>query len=450
MKNIYKYAFMAVLSLSLVNCSNGDDYGTPASLKDCVTWETNTSINDLHNARTDAFYSPTKDSIFEGYVVSSDEGGNFYKLISLVSLDNTKGMSIAVDEYNLYTKFEPGRKVFINLKNMDFQKAGSFTVGLNAGQVYESTSGPRIGRIPMVYLKEVMVASCDKVNEERLVKHLTINEAKNDAYLNQLIEFDAVQFADSSLGTTYFSAEMSGASASATDHRITDRSGSELIVRVSSYSKFAKDAIPTGSGKVRGVMTKYNGNYQFMLRTIEDVKITDGRIDETVYLNSVNETFESFAVNNAVFVDYKNQPIQGGRTWQVKSFSNNKYIQLNAFANNAVVPAHTYFAIPVNFDTVSTLEFSSLFGFDNGNPIKVYYTNDFIPGNLASANKVDITSNFTFVAGPSTTYASVFTPSGLYTFPTSLSGNGYVIFEYNNIDQPTISSTVQLDNIKIQ
>jgi len=46
----------------------------------------------------------------EAYVTSSDEGGNFYKSISMVSTDGSTGFSMPVDNYNLYTEFEPGKK----------------------------------------------------------------------------------------------------------------------------------------------------------------------------------------------------------------------------------------------------------------------------------------------------------------------------------------------------
>ena len=45
-------------------------------------------------------------SIPKAYVTSSDEGGNFYKSISMMSLDGTKGFSMPVDNYNLFNEFE--------------------------------------------------------------------------------------------------------------------------------------------------------------------------------------------------------------------------------------------------------------------------------------------------------------------------------------------------------
>ena len=112
---------------TLFSCVNGDDYGTPNLSNDCVTIAKTKEVSDITNIATATTVQYTTDEnltdYIEAYVTSSDEGGNFYKSISMMSLDGLKGFSMPVDNYNLYTEFEPGRKVTIKLdKNRYYNK----------------------------------------------------------------------------------------------------------------------------------------------------------------------------------------------------------------------------------------------------------------------------------------------------------------------------------------
>ena len=444
MKKILKYALIAAISISLSNCANGDDYGTPNLDADCVSLTTTATINDLNNNTVaEQFYNIDTDEIIEGYVVSSDEGGNFYKTVSIVSTDNTTGLAIALDAYNLYNRFEPGRKVYINLNGLDYQRATSYTNGLNIGKVYQANNGPRIGRIDNVFIDDAVKVSCDKVNEDQLVKHLTLDQAKNDQYLNQLIEIDAVQFTNRSLGHTYFDIALKAyAEATAIDHIITDTNGSTLIVRVSEFANFAHLDVPSGNGKIRGVMTKYGSTYQFMIRTAADVKF-DGVRDNTTI-----ENFESFMQDNSVFPNYLNIKVVGKNDWYVKTFGGNKYIQARkvAAANETIA----YFAMPYDFNLFTKLSFQSLYGYMVGvtrQPLKVYYSTNFDQNNIAGSTLVDITNSFALSDYTGSDWGT-FVNSGTHTF-TGVSGQGHVIFAYQ-ADANNLRPAVQVDNIKFE
>ena len=60
------------------------------------------------------------DVVIEGYVVSSDKSGNIYKSISIQDKyeNPTAAIKIAVDQTDLYTKYNVGRKVYVNLKGL--------------------------------------------------------------------------------------------------------------------------------------------------------------------------------------------------------------------------------------------------------------------------------------------------------------------------------------------
>lgn len=443
MKKLKLVLTTAVLA-SLVGCVNGDDYGTPDLSNDCVTIAKTKEVSDVTNIATATAVPYTTDETLtdyiEAYVTSSDEGGNFYKSISLMSLDGTKGFSMPVDNYNLYTEFEPGRKVTVKLdKNRYFNKQYGSTV---IGSSYEGG----VGRISGAEYKNVILRSCEEINENDIVKNLTISAAKNDQYLNMLIEFDAVQFTDISVGKKYYDASVNSIGG-ATNHTITDVDGNTIIVRVSEYAVFANNTIPSLNGKIRGVLTKYNSDYQFMIRTINDVNLTNQR------LNPVIENFESFATNTAAFPNYLNLKVLGTNDWFVGSFSGNKYLQ--ARKGNSTGATKIFFVMPYNFDMHTKVSFKTLYGYmsQTSTPImKVYYSTNFNSAN-PTANLVDITSSFTFSNHTGTGWASTFTNSGVHTF-TGMSGQGHIIFAY---DVAATSNTTaesrpgaQIDNILFQ
>ena len=111
-------------------------------------------------------------------------------------------------------------------------------------------------------------------------------------------------------------------------------------------------------------------------------------------------------------------------------------------------PNKTYLAMPVDFTAANTISFKTKDGYNNGNVLKVYYSTNYVPGsNMGQATLVDITSNFTIASGTVTGYATSFTNSGSYAIPTTVTGNGFLIFEYSGTS--TITTTMQIDDIVV-
>ena len=456
MKN-YKLIVTTLILATFSSCVNSDEFGVPNLSNECVTIAKTKEVSDITTLATATTVpyttSETVVDYIEAYVTSSDEGGNFYKSISMMSLDGLKGFSMPVDNYNLYTEFEPGRKVTIKLdKNRYFNKQhGSTVIGssYNAG----------VGRVSGVEYKNVILRSCTDVNENDIKKNLTIAAAKNDQYLNMLIEFDAVQFTDASLGKKYYDATLNSFGG-ATNHEISDQFGNKVILRVSEFATFASNAVPSQNGRIRGVMTKYNSDYQFMIRTLKDVELINSRLDidlyppiggtAIVYDATLNEPFTSYTTNNQqIFPKYINDAAVGSRYWQRKVFGGNTYIQMSSFGGTPEAN-RSLFIVPVNMTTANTLSFKTKDGFNNGAVLKVYYTTNYVPGTqISSATLNNITSSFTIASGTVTGYATNFTNSGTYTIPASVTGNGFFVFEYVGNGSGGATTTMQIDDIVI-
>jgi hypothetical protein len=466
MKNIFLKSILILTIFSGIfsSCINSDDYSTPENTlttSELTTTTTPEAVNALATIAAGTqtpIFQYTADDIIEGYVTSSDEAGTFFKSISFQTLPvggaAPTGFSVPINVSTLYGRgFTPGRKVFIKLKGLYIGKVfGS----LQIGSLYEGT----IGRISEFEWKNHLFPSVIKVAESQLVRTLTIADAYTDANQNTLIELDLVQFADGSFNRTYYDVDSGGG---ATNHLLTSTNGgTQNIIRFSSFAPFTGKQVPTGSGKIRGVLSKFNTDFQFVVRYESDIKLVNPRADvnppivgnNLLYLGNFTENFESYTAGSATtgqnnFPKYVNDPVIGSKTWRARTASNNKYIEMSSFGSPSE-KNRTLFIVPVNMTAASTLSFQSRSGFYNGETLKVYYSTNYVPGGLISAaSLVNITSNFAISTASSAT--ATFTNSGIYTIPATVTGNGFFIFEYtgSGISTPALTTNMQIDNITV-
>ena len=435
MKNL-KLILATALFSTLFSCINNDNYSEPDLTGECADLTATKTIQDVALVATSTaqLWDSNTDSIMEAYVTSSDEGGNFYKSVSMISIDGTKGFSMPIDAYNLYTKYEPGRKVYINLNGRHFAN-NTQTSTLEIGSLY---NGTQVGRVSGIEYEAAVKRGCTKVSEETLVNHMTIAQAKNNANLHKLIEFDAVQFADESLGKTYFDKTLNPSPTwTATNHIIKDASGASIIVRVSEFATFSTKSIPSGNGKIRGVLTKYNNDYQFMIRTENDVKLTNDR---------VVPLFEESFANFAAWTKYS---VTGAQVWVVDPTYGNPgaCAKMTGFAssvNNANEDWLISPAINLSAVTSATLTFDNVCKFA-GNDIEVFISSNYSgSGAPSAATWTPLTANLdTNVTG-----SYIWKPSGAINI-SALTGNSNVRVAFKYTSTSTASKTWEIDNVKV-
>ena len=455
MKNYFKN-LVALFSLLVLSASCVDESFKDPEFGNCVSpgLVKNKEVTQVYTASTAATQNYTADDIVEAYVISSDEGGNFYKSMYFQPTDGSRGFNLSMDEISMYLKtgFQTGNKVFLKMKGLAYANPSSFARGLIFGA--PPTDIFAVDRIAAGDYTKYLVPSCNAVSEDAIVKNLTLTQAASDTYINTLVEFDNVQFAEESVGGTYDPNREDTFDAS-----INITNGTQnFVVRTSRYATFAGSEVTGLRGKIRGVMTKYNGTYQIILRTLRDVKMTLPRLDFSPAIGgtnitfpvTLNETFESYPITSSgmAFPNYVNDAFVGSRYWDVKSFSNNKYIQMTAF--NSGGTNRTFLFMPITFTPGYKFNFKSKDGFNNGPVLRVYYIKaaDYTPGTAVNtANLVDITSSFNIATGTASGYATNFTNSNNFVIPSSLTGTGFFVFEY--LGNPTDSTTIQLDDVKV-
>ena len=435
-----KQAVIAVMiSTFFVGCVKDSDYDVPNT--DCI--ETSLvktkEVNQIPAGLIVAQY--VYDDVIEAYVTSSDRGGNFYKSISFQTLDGSAGFSVPVDVTNTYVNFEPGRKVLIKMKDLYTDSPTlEGPIGMRIGGLYidPQDGSSAVGRLNFSQFGKVLNRSCTVVNEDDLVKTVTINQAKSDAYINRLVEIENVQFGDDAIGKTYYDEnnEVGGA----TNYDLQDKDGNSIIFRTSSFATYSGNLVSSKRGKVRGIITKYNSDYQLIIRTESDLKLDGPRL---------LPLFEESFTNN--FPLWNKISEVGTQVWTLDTQYGNpgSCAKISGFANSANNNNEDWLISPViNLSSVTTafLSFDNAYKF-SGNPIQVYLSNNYSGSGSPYASGVTWTevTGATLSAG---NYA--WTNSGLLnisSFTGVTNSNVYLAFKYTSTTSG--SSTWEIDNVKI-
>lgn len=439
MKNIKLLLTGAILT-TFASCVNGDHYGVVEG--ECASLTPTTEIDVIDGMAMSNYQQWIGEDVLEAYVTSSDEGGNFYKNISMVAYDalgNEYGFSVPVDQYNLYNEFEPGRKVYINLNELYYEidgRTSSLELGFLNTNDNTDPSDDEVGRISLNRYQEKIIRSCDKMNEDDLVHHLTITEAQDDQYLNKLIEFDAVQFTDVSLGHTYFDSSLNPFPTwTGTNHYLADADGNTVILRASEYATFAGDMIPSGNGKVRGVMTKYNSDYQFMIRTINDVMLENPRV-----VPLFEETWDT---NWDLWTKHS---VVGAQEWTLGTdgYGNpGNYARMSGYSsgNNTNDDWLISPAIDLSAVTTATLTFDTAKNY-SGNDLEAFVSTDYDGSSAPS------TATWTPLSANLSSGSWNWVSSGAIDLSSYTGGNIYVAFRYTSTT--SASSTWEVDNVKVE
>lgn len=442
-------------TILFTGCVQDDDWETPQVICESKFPAPNiTMVDFVALAPSTGSVLLDQDYLFDGYVVSSDENGNFFKTISFQDSPSNPqvGLQVEIDKSANYSDFPIGSHIRISAKGLRLgTDKGIIKIGSN------DKNFP-IGRIPSSLISRFLSGVCigNGLDVQKIIplQLPSLSEAKQQKYVNMLVTVPNVQFGILELGKTYLDFQ-SGAGVD-TDRKIEDNTGSTSILRNAGFVTFGNELLPKGNGALIFVVSKFNNSYQMLIRGLFDVQIPESglRFDASApkggsaiaYNGSFTEDFQSYTGTDLeIFPKYINDPFTGDRYWQLKSFSSNKYIQLSAF--NAGGNMKTYFAVPVDFTAANTIHFKTKYGYYNGQPLKVYTTTNYIPlGDFSSATLTDITNNFVFSTSSPTEFAASYTDSNIYNFPAALTGNGFIIFEY---DGSVITSTVQLDDIVV-
>lgn len=387
------------------------------------------------------------DDIIEAYVISSDEEGNFFKTISIQTKETGStpaiGFSVPIDATNTYIDYRVGNKVYIKLKN---QFTDLYYGGLRIGSLYVSNAGdPTIGRISQNEYRNVINASCTNIDESQLVKSLSVEEALSDSKLNTLIELKDVEFTEAALGRHYF--EESNNVGGSTNWYLRDKTGNQIIFRTSSYAKFADHAVPEGSGKVKGILTKFGSDYQFMVRYESDI-VMNGKRNTPFF----SEDFQTVKNNvNFVLPGWSNIVEKASKLWKSMVYSGNGYAEFNTTSTTAAENVAWLVSPKINLTGYknAVLSFRSAqhdLKIDSPlNTLEVYVSTNFDGASVTKAKWTKLEAKVPTLSTPTKEFIS----SGGIDL-SAYSGNINIAFKYiGSGKDKTLNGAFMVDDIKI-
>jgi len=329
--NICNRFFSIAIAILCVSCVN-DAVDVPkltCTQPDLTVNRTVAEVRENANAIVTQY---KYDDIIEAYVVSSDESGNFFKSISFQTLATATtpaiGFSVPIDANNLYIDYRLGNKVYVKLKD---QYTDISFGGMRIGSIFvNSYNEGGVGRLSQNDYKKVLNASCTTLKEELLVKTISMEDLLDDSNLNTLVELSDVQFNSDAIGRHYF--EETNNVGGATNWGLMDKFGNQVYFRTSSFADFSSSLVPNGSGKVRGILTKYGTDYQLLPRSEKDVVMTGARTAPFF-----SEDFETVVdKSNLSLPGWANIVQKGTLFWKGTVYSGNGYAEFNISGTKVV------------------------------------------------------------------------------------------------------------------
>jgi hypothetical protein len=229
--------------------------------------ENNRYILRLHTNNTppDSIINPRDkyERYLRAVVVSSDEGGNYYK--SMVIQDATGGIEMELDMTGLYTKYPVGQKVVIILNGL---VVGDYNDLPQIGWIYNDG----VGRINSLFIDNYIIKD-GAPSLQNVPKPLTNNEidflTTND--INKLVRLENVRFEKDAIGKPFSFNDFT------TDWKayVPKFNGyiDSVTVRTSNFAKFRNMIIEDKAYNLTGILTTYRATKQFMIRTKDDIEV---------------------------------------------------------------------------------------------------------------------------------------------------------------------------------
>lgn len=456
MKN--RSLLMIVIVLLLCSCVKTDDYDSPdISFPDITITGDLTSIiavkGNFDPATGEIYTFQNSETWFEGYVISSDAGGNFYKEIILQDKpeDPTSGIQILLDDNSLYETFDIGRKVLVKLDGL--------SLGFNNGvlQLGIQNLGDVVA-IPNSLIQDHVFRT--EVKKE--IKPLSVDiDDFSEELKNLYIRITNVQFDPNLVRTDNLYSFASNTVDQYDGERqiISCETGTTSILSTSTFSDFKSLLLPTGSGRVEGILTRdfYDEHYVIVINTPDALNMTGERCDP-VYLDCGNnliegskflleENFDGVTSNTTLNSrGWININVSGGEKKFTPTLSaGNRILRISAY-NTIESPLEAWLVTPeIDLDDTNNevLLFDMLSSYDNGLLMRVFITSDFT-GDPRTTTWTELDANIPL--GPSGANSNIFRESKIDI--SCLEGEVWIGFRYQGA-APDKTTTYDLDNIRI-
>lgn len=440
MKKLRNIALPLLASLALFACEK--DYDAPLLTEPEYTGpEANITIKDLRAqtaaATQDAPVVLTQEQVLKAVVTANDESGNIFKKIYLE--DETGAIEMEVDQSSVYNYYPVGQTVYIDLKGLSISVFGDEQqLGHPEGYLY---------RTPWEEFEKHVIRDgwANPENAKPLeLDDISVINTDPEAYKFKLVTLEGVTFQNG--GTAIFAPEGS----TGHEEAITDAHGNTLVVRTSGYANFAANKLPKGKGNLTGILGRFRGNWQFTIRTAEDIKDfvevpeEGGQGGETQ--PGVTETIfeETFATGVGTFT-IENKEMASALTfvWKHDNFKNPGYMKASAFKDSVSYASDSWLISPeidLTAANAATLTFDHAI---NKGDVAHVKTNHLVNVSKDNGQTWNALSGVSYPAGNSWEFSG----SGDVNLSAYVGSKIKIAFQYKSSDG--VSDTWEVKNVKV-
>ena len=204
----------------------------------------------------------------QGVVIGNDEGGNIYNQLYL--RDATGAICISIKQGGLYGAFPIGQSVMVELNGLHIgnyggqPQVGIYSISQKTGmiQIYGMSRYQWLTHYKIIDpITDVSAEPIEVTTPSSLV-------LANDC--SQLITLKGVELTEANGTKAFANKEDAPTNQYAVNRSI--KGTTKMVVRTSTSCKFAMSVMPSGKLDITGIASYYNGTWQLMMRTIDDVK----------------------------------------------------------------------------------------------------------------------------------------------------------------------------------
>ena len=470
--NIYKLIILVFAAMVAISCVKDDDYDVPNLVVTPPTLEgEQITISALKQLLLQAQPDPNEitevltieDNIYTtGFVISSDEFGNFYKELILQdnSANPTTGVKILVDVNPVFIHYEFGRKTHIQLQGLTVDiNSGVLTLGVRNGNAIDEIAAPLMGEI---IKKDVEV-------EEIVPLPMNISDFNADK-TNLFIRLTDAQFnRNDVLGENPKSFageeddEFDGERVLETCNPIAS-----TVFSTSTFADFKAVAMPSGRGTLDGILTyNYFGDtFNVVVNSPLDIHFdSTDRCDP----QEVDCGLATSTGSNVIFSEYFETQEEGesvtGNGWTnyIQEGTRDYQAYFNDGANSSLGISASigsfnsnddstiaWLIMPeINFDAQDgeTINFKTSNSFADGSNFELVFSSnwDGNPANIATSTWAIIPA--AYIVQDDDDYAVWFSSGNVSL--DCITGSGYIGFKYTGSGEEDFDGTYELDEIVV-
>ena len=313
----------------------------------------NATYTEIKELYIDETVQIQENLIIEGFVISSDQDGNFFSVLHIQdAVANPKeAFQIEIDIRDSHLLYPIGSKVYVKLKGLYLGKSGN---AYKLGATFESFGNVYVGRLPANVVDEHIVRSCD---DPLLIQPVKISIEKWNEYPSGiLVSLDSLEFVEEELRLPF-------ANEAEETVRTLINCDDQIISLVNSgYSDFQSEIVPELNGRVTGILLEG----ELIIRSLQDMEFINDRCAPFIDEFTSNQLFISELAdpdNNAGarFVEIFNasEMALSLKGWSLVRFTNaNTDVSSTLDLSGIVLEGNKTFVISPNAE-----EFERVYGF---------------------------------------------------------------------------------------